>query len=102
MPPPQYPSAIELAKLLKHRDKNAFDYLYDTYAPSLYGVIIKLVKDKDLAGQILKKAFIQIWNDSSTFDYTKQSLFIWMYSITYKAAKAELTNAANSEVNAMN
>lgn len=91
--PHQHLSNTELIQLLKQRDKNALSYLYDTYAPSLHGVIVKLVKDKDLAGEVLKKAFIKIWNNSATFDFTKQSLFIYMYSITYEVARAELTNA---------
>ncbi len=99
--PLQYLSNLELIQLLKQRDKNVFNYLYDTYAPSLYGVILKLVKNNELADEILEKVFIEIWNTCTTFDCTKQSLFICMYSITYKMAKAELTNTTHTEVSAV-
>ncbi len=94
---PQHFSNVELFKLLQHKDENALSYLYDTYASSLFGAILKLVKNDKLATEILKKVFLSIWNNNTTWDYTKQSLFIWMYSITYKMAKEELINLALNE-----
>ncbi len=91
---PQHFSDAELFKLLQHKDKNAFSYLYDTYASSLFGAISKMVNNDRLATEILEKVFLSIWNESATLDYTNQSLFVWMYSITYKMAKAELLNLA--------
>ncbi len=94
---PQHFSDVELFKLLQHKDKNAFSLIYDTYAPSLYGALLKIVKNDKRASEILEKVFFNIWNECKTLDYTNQSLFVWMYSITYKMAKAELLDLAQNE-----
>ncbi len=91
---PQHFSNVELFKLLQDKDKNAFILIYDKYAPSLYGTILKIVKNDSLAAKILEKVFLSVWNGCKTLDYTNQSFFIWMYSITYKVAKEELINLA--------
>ena len=93
---PNY-SSQQLINLLQRKDKNAFGFLYDTYAPSLFGAISKMVKNDKLATEILKKAFVAIWNESTTLNYPKQNLFVWMYSITYKIAKAELLELEHNQ-----
>ncbi|MEJ7828878.1 MAG: hypothetical protein WKF91_11795 [Segetibacter sp.] len=94
---PQHFSDIELFKLLQHKNENALSYLYDKYASSLFGAILKLVKNDKLAAEILEKVFLSIWNNNRTLSHPKQSIFVWMYSIAYKMTKAELSNLALCE-----
>lgn len=75
-------SENELVALLQNKDAQAFNYLYDNYCAALYGVIFKMVEDKELAEDILQEAFVKIWNNFSTYDSTKGRLFTWMLNIT--------------------
>jgi RNA polymerase sigma factor (sigma-70 family) len=63
-------------------DPRRFGILYDHFAPSLYGVIRQIVKDEDLAQDILQESFLKIWNASSTYDPVKSRLFTWMLNIS--------------------
>lgn len=94
---PEHFSDPELIKLLQYKDKDAFSLLYDTYAPSLYGVLLKLVKNDRLATEILEKVFLNIWSDCTTLSNRQQSIFVRMYSMTYKMAKAELSSLPREE-----
>ena len=81
----------ELINLLQQKKVNAYEFLYDTYSPMLYGVICKLVKDEGMAEIVLKKSFIQIWNQLATMQPFKSNLFIWMHNITRNIALQEIS-----------
>jgi RNA polymerase sigma factor (sigma-70 family) len=75
-------SESELIELLQQRDGNAFEYLYDNYSSALYGVIIRMVEEKDVADDLLQDAFIKIWNNFTSYDSSKGRLFTWMINLT--------------------
>ncbi len=45
------------AKSLK-ADTSSISELYDKYAPALYGRIIKVIKQKEIAEKVLEKVFL--------------------------------------------
>ena len=75
-------SESELVSLLQNHDKQAFKYLYDNYSATLFGIIYRMVEDKELAEDILQEAFIKIWNNFTNYDRIKGKLFTWMLNIT--------------------
>lgn len=75
-------SEDELVSLLQSKDAQAFNYLYDNYSAALFGVIYKMIEEKELAEDILQEAFVKIWNSFSNYDSTKGRLFTWMLNIT--------------------
>jgi RNA polymerase sigma factor (sigma-70 family) len=75
-------SEDELIPLLTNRDQSAFSYLYDNYSAALYGVIYKMLENRELSEDVLQEAFIKIWNNFSNFDKHKGRLFTWMLNIT--------------------
>lgn len=75
-------SEEDLIFSLRGKDEQAFSYLYDNYSPALFGLIFKMVNDKELAEDILQEAFVKIWNNFSSYDNTKGRLFTWMLNLT--------------------
>ncbi len=75
-------SEEELIVLLQNKDAQAFNYLYDNYSAALYGIIFRMVDDKELAEDILQETFVKIWNNFATYDSYKGRLFTWMLNIT--------------------
>ena len=75
-------SEEELVYLLKERDQSAFSYLYDNYAAVLYGIIFKMLDNRELAEDVLQEAFVKIWNNFSNYDSIKGRLFTWMLNLT--------------------
>jgi RNA polymerase sigma-70 factor (ECF subfamily) len=76
----------ELIDLLKLRQQTAFSYLYDNYAPALYGIIVSIVPDRELANDVLQEVFVKIWKQVSTYDASKGRLFTWMMNIARNAS----------------
>jgi len=73
---------MDIVWQLKNRDVTAFSWLYDSYAPTLYGMILKLNPLSKDANAILELSFLNIWNKIESFDSKKESLLIWMVQIT--------------------
>ena len=74
-------SEEELIHLLKNRDQTAFSYLYDNYSGALFGIIYKMLEDRELAEDVLQEAFVKIWNNFPSYDSLKGRLFTWMLNI---------------------
>jgi len=75
-------SEEELIYLLKNRDQSAFSYLYDNYSGVLFGVIYKMLENREVAEDVLQEAFIKIWNNFTNYDASKGRLFTWMLNLT--------------------
>ncbi len=80
----------EIRLLLNRKDKLALEYLYDCYAPALYGAILRLVKDRADSERLLHKTFLTIWQQVGSNDYNNKSLFVWMHNIARDVAMHEL------------
>lgn len=75
-----------IVELLQERNEKAISLLYDNYADTLYGVAYKVVKDEDLAQDIVQESFVKIWKKSDSYDPTKAKLFTWLFRITRNTA----------------
>ncbi len=75
-----------IVELLGERDEKAISLLYDNYANTLYGVAYKVVKDEELAEDVVQESFIKIWKKADSYDPTKAKLFTWLFRITRNTA----------------
>ncbi|WP_276482841.1 RNA polymerase sigma factor [Paraflavitalea pollutisoli] len=74
-------SEQELVDLLKQRTQQAFSYLYDNYAATLNGVILGIIQDPEVSGDVLQEVFVKVWRQIGTYDPSKGRLFTWMFNI---------------------
>lgn len=75
-----------LVEGLKEKNNGAFSYLYDNYSGALFKTIKQIVRDEELAADILQEVFVQIWKNIETYDSSKSRLFTWMLSISKNAS----------------
>lgn len=66
---------------MRNREKVGIEALYDMYSASLYGVILRIVNETNLAEDILQETFVKIWNSFSSYSTDKGRLFTWMVNI---------------------
>ena len=77
----------ELVLKLQSKSKAAFSDLYDCYAAALYGVTYKMVRNNEVAEELLQDVFIKIWTHIDTYNAIKGTLFTWMLNITRNTCK---------------
>jgi RNA polymerase sigma-70 factor (ECF subfamily) len=95
------PIEIEIVGLLQKGDQKAVTLLYENYADALYGVILKVLNDEDLAQDALQETFVKVWKNSKSYNSKKAKLFTWLYRIAYNTAIDKVrsqTNKTNKEV----
>ena len=76
----------ELVAKLLTRETSALDYLYDHYAGALYGVVLRIIKNEDIAQEVLQDAFVKIWDKIESYDSAKGRLFTWMLNLARNLA----------------
>ena len=59
----------------------AFGAAYDQYAPVLYGLLLRVLRDPGDAQEILQETFLSAWNDARKFDSTRGSELAWLISM---------------------
>lgn len=76
----------QITILLLKEDKKAISLLYKHYSPALYGIISRIILEKEIANEVLQDTFVKIWKNSSKYDITKGKLFTWMAQIARNSA----------------
>ncbi len=84
----------ELIVQFQQKNVKAFDKLYHYYNDSLLGVINNIVRDEELAKDILQEVFVKIWNNSDKYNKTKGRFFTWILNIARNSA-IDMTRSKN-------
>lgn len=75
-----------IVELLQERNEKAISLLYEHYGDTLLGVANKVVRDEELAQDVLQESFVKIWKKSDSYDVSKAKLFTWLFRITRNTA----------------
>ncbi|MGF1557950.1 MAG: RNA polymerase sigma factor [Flavobacteriaceae bacterium] len=75
-----------IIELLQERNEKAISLLYEHYGDTLFGVANKVVRDEELAQDVLQESFVKIWKKSDSYDASKAKLFTWLFRITRNTA----------------
>ena len=73
-----------LAALLSRaalRDRAAFAELYQATKSKLFGVSLRIVRERPLAEEVLQDSFVSIWNHASDYARAKSAPLTWMTAI---------------------
>lgn len=80
----QTATEVELAPLLGRcaaGDVRALRTLYEATAPLLFGIALRLLRNRTQAEDTLQETFLQIWRNAGRFDAARGSPRAWMIAI---------------------
>jgi RNA polymerase sigma factor (sigma-70 family) len=91
MPPPA-PAFDHEAALAgcAHGDRSALKRLYDVEARQMLGVALRIVRQRQLAEDVVQDAFIKVWERAASFDPQRGSARGWLYSVVRNRALNEV------------
>lgn len=84
-----------IINLLKKEDKRALNLLYENYSDSLYGAILKVTINEEVAQDALQETFIKVWKNAKKYDPKKARLFTWLFRIARNTAIDKLRSFNN-------
>jgi RNA polymerase sigma-70 factor (ECF subfamily) len=67
-------------------DKSAFARLYGLTSRKLFGVALRILRDRSAAEDIVQEVYFRIWRNASSFDINLASPIAWMASIVRHCA----------------
>ena len=68
------------------RDASAVGELYDLYSRLLYGLILRILRDRGEAEEVLQEVFVVAWNRADTYDHRLGSPAAWLVRIARNRA----------------
>ena len=67
-------------------DTAAFERLYQATSPKLYGIVLRIVKQREAADDVLQDAYVRIWKHARTQSGPTGSALGWMVRIARNRA----------------
>ncbi|MDO1580848.1 sigma-70 family RNA polymerase sigma factor [Rhizobium oryzicola] len=63
------------------RDRAAFNRLYSLAAPKLFGICLRILKDRTDAEDALQEVFIKVWHGAERFSASHTSAYPWLCAV---------------------
>ena len=72
---------IELLKAIAAKDETALGSLYDRYRVILFGLLMRILNNREEAEDVLQEVFLQVWRKAADFDQTRGRPFTWLVTL---------------------
>jgi RNA polymerase sigma-70 factor (ECF subfamily) len=76
----------DLMRRLWSGDEGAFRELFSRYAPLAHGLAFRLVRQAQLAEEIVQETFLSVWRSPDRYDRAKGSVRSWLLSAVHHRA----------------
>jgi len=75
-----------LVRRIEGGDEEAFRSLFATYAPSAMALAVRVVRQTQLAEEIVQEAFLTLWRTPGIFDERRGSVKAWLMTMVHHRA----------------
>lgn len=74
-------------------DKEAFSALYDALAPLVFGIVVKVVRDRAQSEEVAQEVMIDLWRQAARFRPESGSVPAWAATIAHRRAVDRVRSA---------
>jgi RNA polymerase sigma-70 factor (ECF subfamily) len=75
-----------LLALIGRGDREAFARLYDLYGAAAYSLAARIVRDRELAADVVQNVFLAVWTGATQFDPARGQPSTWIMTMTHHKA----------------
>ena len=86
-------SAEDISHLLQRvarQDRAAFGEVYRATSAKLYGIVLRILRRRDIADEVLQEVYVKIWERAGDFNPERSSPISWMAAIARNRALDEV------------
>jgi RNA polymerase sigma-70 factor (ECF subfamily) len=76
----------DMMSRIQLRDRDAFSALYSATSAKLFGVVLRVLKDRAAAEDVLQEVYVKVWNKADRYSVTGHSPMTWLITISRNAA----------------
>ncbi|HXC72173.1 MAG TPA: sigma-70 family RNA polymerase sigma factor [Pyrinomonadaceae bacterium] len=84
-------------KAIAARDEMALAQLYDRYRVILFGLLMRILGNREEAEDVLQEVFLQVWRKADDFDETRGRPFTWLVTLGRSRGIDRLRTLASRE-----
>ena len=96
--PSTAPELPDLLARVAMRDHAAFRQLYDRTVCTLLAIVVRLLRDRSWAEEVVQETYVSIWHSAPTYSVAKSQPMTWLMTIArYKAMDALRASATDRE-----
>jgi RNA polymerase sigma-70 factor (ECF subfamily) len=77
---------LDLIRRTAAGDRAAFAGLYDRYAARALGLVVRILRNRTEADDVLQEVFLQVWAQAARFDPARSALDVWLLLIARSRA----------------
>jgi len=77
---------LTLIQRVGRGDQAAFGALYDSTAPLVHGIVLKILRDPSHAEEVVQEVFVELWRIAPRFDPAKGTVTSWVATIAHRRA----------------
>lgn len=87
----------ELLREVARGDESAFARIYDRYSPILLGLLLRILRSRAEAEDVLQEVFLQVWQRAHSFDAERGRAFTWLVTLARSRAIDRLRSVGSRE-----
>ena len=88
---------VEVIKAIAGRDEAALALLYDRYRVVVFGLLMRILNNREEAEDVLQEVFLQVWRKADDFDETRGRPFTWLVTLARSRGIDRLRSLATRE-----
>jgi RNA polymerase sigma-70 factor (ECF subfamily) len=88
---------VRLLKAIAGQDDAALGQLYDRYRLILFGVLVRILNNREEAEDVLQEVFLQVWRRAGDFDENRGRPFTWLVTLARSRGIDRLRSLASRE-----
>jgi len=88
--PPTPHQLTELLARVATRDRVAFRQFYEATSSKLYGIVLRILRRRDIADEVLQEVYVKVWERAADFNPTVASPITWLAAIARNRALDEV------------
>lgn len=88
---------MALLKAIAAQDEASLAQLYDNYRIILFGLLIRILNNREEAEDVLQEVFLQVWRKAGDFDENRGRPFTWLVTLTRSRGIDRLRNLSARE-----
>ncbi|MFD8208655.1 ECF RNA polymerase sigma factor SigK [Streptomyces sp. NPDC059695] len=83
----------DVMRKVAHGDKQAFSVLYDSLAPLVFGIVLKVVRDRSQSEEVAQEVMIDLWRQAARYRPDAGSVTTWAATIAHRRAVDRVRSA---------
>jgi RNA polymerase sigma-70 factor (ECF subfamily) len=75
-----------LLRRVAQRDREAFTAFYDATCSRVYGMVVRVLRDRGYSEETTQDVYLQVWRSAASYDPASGSALAWLLTLAHRRA----------------